>query len=155
MVNPFEVAFNIGGQKKESIDTIEDGDFVDPSRPLIVDVGCAQGRFLLQLAHQYQAQHRVYNYVGFELRTSLVDAANEAVQAGETKGSVRFLQGDAKSTIHTALAPVLSPNSATGIGKISNKSAPLFHWIMNSPQVFFLSLLSQHRHQQLRRTWSG
>jgi tRNA G46 methylase TrmB len=109
MVNPFEVAFNIGGQKKDTIDALKVGDFTDPSRPLIVDVGCAQGRFLLQLAHQYQSQRRSYNYVGFELRTSLVDAANEAVQAGELKGSVRFLQGDAKSTIHAALAPVLSP----------------------------------------------
>ena len=53
--------------------------FEDPTRPLLLDVGCARGRFLLRMA---KAQPD-WNYLGVEIREPLVDEANRlAVEAG-------------------------------------------------------------------------
>lgn len=46
--------------------------FKDVSLPLIVDVGVAKGRFLLQLA----ARDKSFNYLGLEIREPLVHQAN-------------------------------------------------------------------------------
>src|SRR5215203_552474 len=46
--------------------------FADPSRPLLLDVGSARGRFLLRMA---EAQPE-WNYLGVEIREPLVDEAN-------------------------------------------------------------------------------
>lgn len=111
MVNPFEVGYLVGGTKKENVAQASPSDFSDISRPIIVDIGSAQGRFLLQLAqHNHLSQNPScqYNYIGFELRSSLVDAANEVAQYGDLKGSVLFLQGDAKTNMQDALAPLLA-----------------------------------------------
>lgn len=111
MVNPFEVGYLVGGTKKENVAQASPSDFSDISRPIIVDVGSAQGRFLLQLAQHNQLSQNPscqYNYIGFELRSSLVDAANEVAQHGDLKGSVLFLQGDAKTNMQDALAPLLA-----------------------------------------------
>jgi tRNA (guanine-N7-)-methyltransferase len=55
--------------------------FADPSRPLLLDVGCARGRFLLRMA---TAQPE-WNYLGVEIREPLVIEANRlAVEAGLT-----------------------------------------------------------------------
>ena len=42
--------------------------------PLHLDIGCARGRFLLEMAQQ----HPEKNFLGIEIRQSLVTAANEA-----------------------------------------------------------------------------
>lgn len=42
-------------------------------RPLHLDIGCARGRFLLEMAQQQPA----WNYLGLEIRQVLVDEANE------------------------------------------------------------------------------
>ena len=55
--------------------------FADPSRSLLLDIGCARGRFLLRMA---EAQPE-WNYLGVEIRQSLVDEANRlASEAGLT-----------------------------------------------------------------------
>lgn len=46
--------------------------FADPGRPLLLDVGCARGRFLLRMA---EAEPE-WNYLGVEIRHPLVDEAN-------------------------------------------------------------------------------
>lgn len=46
--------------------------FVDPERPLLLDIGCARGRFILRMA---EAQPD-WNYLGVEIREPLVDEAN-------------------------------------------------------------------------------
>ena len=51
--------------------------FSDPCRPLVMDVGCARGRFLLRMA----AVDPGWNYLGVEIRHPLVDEANRL--AGE------------------------------------------------------------------------
>jgi tRNA (guanine-N7-)-methyltransferase len=46
--------------------------FADPTMPLLLDVGCARGRFLLRMA----AAEPAWNYLGVEIREPLVDEAN-------------------------------------------------------------------------------
>lgn len=55
--------------------------FTDPSRPMLLDIGCARGRFLLRMATA-QAD---WNYLGVEIREPLVIEANRlAGEAGVT-----------------------------------------------------------------------
>ena len=46
--------------------------FADPTRPLLLDIGCARGRFLLRMA----AAQPQWNYLGVEIREPLVAEAN-------------------------------------------------------------------------------
>jgi tRNA (guanine-N7-)-methyltransferase len=46
--------------------------FAEPDRPLLLDIGCARGRFLLRMAEAEPA----WNYLGVEIREPLVDEAN-------------------------------------------------------------------------------
>jgi tRNA (guanine-N7-)-methyltransferase len=46
--------------------------FADPSGPLLLDIGCARGRFLLRMAEA----RADWNYLGIEIREPLVDEAN-------------------------------------------------------------------------------
>lgn len=46
--------------------------YADPARPLHLDIGCARGRFVLQMA-QLQPQT---NFLGLEIRAPLVEDAN-------------------------------------------------------------------------------
>lgn len=53
--------------------------FADLSKPLLLDVGCARGRFLLRMAEAEPS----WNYLGVEIREPLVDEANRlAKEAG-------------------------------------------------------------------------
>ena len=53
--------------------------FADPSQPLLLDIGCARGRFLLRMA----TAQPDWNYLGVEIREPLVDEANRlATEAG-------------------------------------------------------------------------
>jgi tRNA (guanine-N7-)-methyltransferase len=53
--------------------------FADPAKPLLLDIGCARGRFLLRMAEL----DPVWNYLGVEIREPLVEEANRlAAEAG-------------------------------------------------------------------------
>lgn len=53
--------------------------FADPEKPLLLDIGCARGRFLLRMAEAEPA----WNYLGVEIREALVEEANRlAAEAG-------------------------------------------------------------------------
>ena len=55
--------------------------FIDPTLPLLLDIGCARGRFLLRMAEAEPG----WNYLGVEIREPLVDEANRlASEAGLT-----------------------------------------------------------------------
>lgn len=55
--------------------------FADPDKPLLLDVGCARGRFLLRMAEKRPD----WNYLGVEIREPLVEEANRlAAEAGLT-----------------------------------------------------------------------
>ncbi len=47
--------------------------FADLEAPLHLDIGCARGRFILEMAQQFPKR----NFVGVEIREPLVDDANE------------------------------------------------------------------------------
>ena len=47
--------------------------FTSPELPLHLDIGCARGRFLLQMAEIFPAQ----NFLGVEIREPLVEEANQ------------------------------------------------------------------------------
>jgi tRNA (guanine-N7-)-methyltransferase len=53
--------------------------FDDPEKPLLLDVGCARGRFLLRMA----AAEPEWNYLGVEIREPLVDEANRIAMEKE------------------------------------------------------------------------
>src|SRR5215204_4742288 len=50
--------------------------FADPERPLLLDIGCARGRFLLRMAEAEPG----WNYLGVEIREPLVDEANRLAE---------------------------------------------------------------------------
>jgi tRNA (guanine-N7-)-methyltransferase len=55
--------------------------FDDPTRPLLLDVGCARGRFLLRMGEVEPD----WNYLGVEIREALVTEGNRlAAEAGLT-----------------------------------------------------------------------
>ena len=52
--------------------------FADATRPLLIDIGCARGRFILRMA---EAEPE-WNYLGIEIRHPLVDEANRLARDG-------------------------------------------------------------------------
>lgn len=61
--------------------------FAEPDRPLLLDIGCARGRFPLRMA---VAEPR-WNYLGVEIRQPLVDEANRiAAEEGLTNVHYAF-----------------------------------------------------------------
>ncbi len=53
--------------------------FAEPSRPLLLDIGCARGRFLLRMA----SVQPDWNYLGVEIREPLVEEANRLAAEAE------------------------------------------------------------------------
>jgi tRNA (guanine-N7-)-methyltransferase len=75
-VNPLAPFYRQAPKPVDLADT-----FANPSRPLLLDIGCARGRFLLRMA---EAQPE-WNYLGVEIRAQLVEEANHlACEAGIT-----------------------------------------------------------------------
>jgi len=75
-VNPLSPYYR---QTPEAIDV--NAVFADPSRPILLDIGCARGRFLLRMSEMQPD----WNYLGVEIREPLVDEANRlAAEAGLT-----------------------------------------------------------------------
>ena len=61
--------------------------FAEADRPLLLDIGCARGRFLLKMAEARPA----WNYLGIEIRHPLVNEANRiACEAGTTNLHYEF-----------------------------------------------------------------
>lgn len=133
MVNPYEVGYLVGGAKKADFDKLSKEQFTNPIRPIIVDVGSAQGRFLIQLAQCHQSARCEFNYVGFELRSNLVDAANSAVKSSALNGSVVFLQGDAKANMIASLAPVVTIAQEPAVKSTENSQASDSNTAAHSP----------------------
>jgi len=50
--------------------------FAQPDRPLFLDIGCARGSFILQMA----AAKSDWNFLGLEIREPLVNRANDSAQ---------------------------------------------------------------------------
>ncbi|MEA5575558.1 tRNA (guanosine(46)-N7)-methyltransferase TrmB [Anabaena sp. UHCC 0451] len=79
--------------------------YIQPNQPLHLDIGCARGRFLLQMA-QIEAN---WNFLGLEIREPLVVEANRlSCELGLTNLHYLFCNAN------NSLAPVLS-NLPSGI----------------------------------------
>lgn len=77
-----------------------------PTQPLHLDIGCARGKFLLQMAQA----HPDWNFLGIEIREPLVIEANEQVQFIGLK-NLHFCFGNINihpSKVLSPLAPYLS-----------------------------------------------
>ena len=74
--------------------------FADPSLPLLLDIGCAKGRFLAALARSeaFAASHGRHNFLGVELFAPLVRAANAARDAAQLR-NLHYLAGAAESVL--------------------------------------------------------
>ena len=81
--------------------------FADPSLPLLLDIGCAKGRFLAALARSeaFAASHGPHNFLGVELFAPLVRAANAARDAAQLR-NLHYLAGAAE-----AVLPALPPGA--------------------------------------------
>jgi tRNA (guanine-N7-)-methyltransferase len=81
-VNPLSPYYR---QEPEAVDLARV--FANPAQPLLLDVGCARGRFLLRMA----AAQPNWNYLGVEIREPLVTEANSlAAEAGLTNVHYAF-----------------------------------------------------------------
>ena len=77
--------------------------FAHPDQPLVLDIGCARGRFLLDLA-PLQSDH---NHLGVEIRRPLVEAA-EAERIGAGLTNLHFLFCNANVSLEQWLAALPS-----------------------------------------------
>lgn len=72
-----------------------DGTFTDPSLPIHIDIGCGKGGFLLDLCGQRVAQPNdgegEKNYLGLEIRPSVVQYAKERVEKHGLSGRLDFI----------------------------------------------------------------
>src|SRR5689334_2056865 len=73
-VNPLSPYYR---QSPQPIDI--EGVFADPEKPLLLDIGCARGRFLLRMAEAEPS----WNYLGVEIREPLVEEANRLAAEAE------------------------------------------------------------------------
>ena len=73
--------------------------FDDPARPLHLDIGCARGRCLLELARQRPLR----NHLGVEIRRPLVEAA-EADRRADGLANLYYLFCNANVSLQTWLA---------------------------------------------------
>lgn len=62
--------------------------FNDPSLPLVVDVGCGYGRFILKLARVHSIDR---NYIGMEIRTPIIARANECDSSPDPSTTNQFI----------------------------------------------------------------
>ena len=62
--------------------------FTDATLPLVLDLGCGSGRFLLSLGERDAARAR--NYLGIEIREPLVTRANTWAEKKGWGGYIRF-----------------------------------------------------------------
>ena len=75
--------------------------FSDPTKPLLLDIGCARGRFLLKMA----AERPEWNYLGVEIREPLVDEANRIAEEC-TLGNLHYVFCNAMLFIDKLIAEI-------------------------------------------------
>ena len=85
--------------------------FADPSLPLILDVGCGYGRFLLAFINNVPG----YNALGLEIREPVVDRANRWAETLELQRKVRFVLANATVSVDHMLRSFPGPLSLVTI----------------------------------------
>ncbi|GAQ87655.1 tRNA methyltransferase [Klebsormidium nitens] len=99
-VNPLRAEFQVKTPPPVWADV-----FADPSLPLHVDIGCAQGRFVLTLAKRSEG---ATNFLGLEIRSQLVERANRW-SAGLELRNAHFLVANATISLDSILATYPGP----------------------------------------------
>ena len=84
--------------------------FPDPERPLWLDVGCARGRFLLEMARLYPQ----WNFLGLEIRSALVA---EALARRDREGLWNLHYLYANALVH--LDPILVSLPSGAVRRVS------------------------------------
>ena len=85
--------------------------YEDPSLPLILDIGCGYGRFLLALANKMPG----YNGLGLEIREPVVDRANRWAEGLSLQNRVRFVLANATVSLAHMLRNFPAPLSLVTI----------------------------------------
>ncbi|HEY9826467.1 MAG TPA: tRNA (guanosine(46)-N7)-methyltransferase TrmB [Stenomitos sp.] len=80
--------------------------FRNPDQPLHLDIGCARGQFLLEMA-QLRPE---WNFLGVEIREPLVQRANE-IRDEEGLGNLHYLF----CNINVTLPSLIAPNALDGV----------------------------------------
>lgn len=83
--------------------------FEDPTLPLVVDIGCGYGRFLLLLAKRERAAGIRRNYLGMEIRRPIIERANkwgELIGLGKT---CHFVAANATVSYESCLSTYPGP----------------------------------------------
>lgn len=93
-VNPLHIQFQIPAAAPQW-----DQVFADPMRPLHLDIGCARGKFVQQMA-QLEPD---WNYLGLEIRAPLVEQANQWAQELGL-GNLHYLFCNANNSLQPILA---------------------------------------------------
>lgn len=68
--------------------------FIDPTKPLHVDIGCGKGGFLIKYAQslaEKDDQQEDYNHLGLEIRPNVAEFAKDRVGAYGVEGRVGFI----------------------------------------------------------------
>ncbi|KAG2426649.1 hypothetical protein HXX76_012962 [Chlamydomonas incerta] len=81
--------------------------FADPTLPLAVDIGSGYGRFLLLL--QRNNPNRRVNYLGVEIRRTLVERSNEWVARLGLGGAVHYVFANATVSLEALLGSYPGP----------------------------------------------
>ena len=82
-------------------------------RPVHLDIGCARGRWLLEIGSVSGRWSGVANHVGVEIRSALVDEANAAANARGVAGCVQYVAADmARPGTRDALLALVAPRLA-------------------------------------------
>lgn len=95
-VNPFAPYYR---QEPQAVDLCSV--FADAAKPLMLDIGCARGRFLLRMA---EAEPE-WNYLGVEIRDALVDEANRLAREADLE-NVHYVFCNAMLWLERLLADI-------------------------------------------------
>ena len=105
--------------------------FINPEFPVHLDIGCARGKFLIDLAEMHPSR----NFIGIEIRNKLVEEANEIVKLSSLqvngRGNCMFICANLLCESHQNL--LLESLSSLNVNRISI----LFPdpWIKNKHQA--------------------
>jgi len=94
-VNPLSRKFQVPTELAE--EWPNDGTFTDPFLPLHIDIGCGKGGFLLSMASKAQKERdddesvMRSNYLGLEIRPSVVQFAKDRIYKRKLTGLVDFI----------------------------------------------------------------
>lgn len=89
--------------------------FADPTLPLVVDVGCGYGRFLLLLAKRERAAGLQRNYLGMEIRRPIIERANKWAHLIGLGSMCHFVSANATVSYESCLASYPGPIELTCI----------------------------------------